>query len=313
MSTHPIPQSNTPSTADRPADDVNPTRGVAVLATEPALIPGIYQMCDQWCMYCRATDQCLAFRSTNARDVNGVFDPVGDADDERVGGGLALLKVLADAEGHALAPEVEALVLGDRDRQRAVFTLDDPLERLGRSYMSLAEAYLRSRSDFPPRLVWRDAGPTPIEQLTWYHVLAPARVFRAILCAAEAARGVAGRHRDTLSAAKVALIGIDRSMTALTAIRGEDDDPRLELLEGRLQRLRDGVEDRFPDARQFIRPGLDEDVGPRRDGEGGCLARCRRWLGGIRALLHWRDEWSAVGPASRDVRGSARGAGAPRG
>jgi len=31
-------------------------------ALDPTLIPGIYNACDQWCVYCPATARCLAYR-----------------------------------------------------------------------------------------------------------------------------------------------------------------------------------------------------------------------------------------------------------
>ena len=292
MSTNHLPQTHAPSTADRQADDLNPTCGVAALATDSALIPGIYQTCDQWCLYCRATNRCLAFRSTNASDVNGVWDPV-DADEECLANGMRLMTSLADVEGQSLPPEIEAILSGDRERQRSVFTLDDPLERLGRSCMTLAEAYLKSRSDFPPDIVWRPEGPTPLEVLTWYHVLAPARVFRAILCAEEAAQGVAGRHDDASCAARVALVGIDRSLTALSAIAIDDDDPRVELLQNRLQRLRDAIDRRFPDACGFIRPGLDDETLERgRAAAAGTPSHGETWRS--RVLARWIRRLAAV-------------------
>jgi hypothetical protein len=56
----------------------------------------------------------------------------------------------------------------------------------------------------------------------------------------------------------VALIGMDRSLDALVSIAAEDDDPRLDLLQAHLRRLRREVEARFPDARRIVRPGLDD-------------------------------------------------------
>ena len=32
------------------------------LATDPNLVPGIYNGCDQWCHYCPATERCLAYK-----------------------------------------------------------------------------------------------------------------------------------------------------------------------------------------------------------------------------------------------------------
>ena len=276
-------------------------------ARSQALIPGVYQTCDQWCMYCRVTDRCLAFRSSNAGDVNAVWDPADASTAERVGDGLQFMKALADAEGCVAPPEIAAVLSGNSEQQRLIFTLDDPLERLGGSYMDLATAYLTSRSDFPVDPVWRRDGPTAIEVLTWFHDLAPARVFRAILCAAEAKQGVPGRDDDALCAAKVALIGIDRSLIAVAAIAADDADPRVELMQRSLERLRVAVEARFPGARRFGRPGLDDAPGCER--QGSWLRRFRA----VRTLLDWRHERPAAGPASSDLRGCSRRSGDARG
>ena len=257
-------------------------------------------------MYCRVTDRCLAFRSTNAGAIDGVWEHPGETTGERSATVRCSSRRSPTLKGALSPPEIAAVLSDDPERHRVVFTLDDRLERLGGSYMTLATAYLTSQSDFPLEILRRDDGPTAMEVLTWYHVLAPARVFRAILCAAEAAQGVAGRHHDALCAAKVALIGIDRSLTAVAAISSQDTDPRVDLLQQRLCGLRDAVEARFPDARRVIRPGLDDES----DLDTGW------WVGplrAVRALLHWRHERSALGPASGDVRGSARRPGHARG
>jgi hypothetical protein len=59
-------------------------------------------------------------------------------------------------------------------------------------------------------------------------------------------------------AAKVALLGIDRSIEALATMAAEDDEPQLDSFRAQLRRLRREVEARFPSARAFVRPGLDE-------------------------------------------------------
>jgi len=278
---------------------------LAMLARNPAIIPGIYEACDQWCTYCRATHRCLAFRATNAAEIGSVFGASGAEDGGQVAEGSLLLKMLADAEGRLAPPEIEAAVSGDREQVRRVFTLDDPLERLGRRYMMVAEAYLASRPDFPPTFAYRPEGPTALEMLAWHHVLAPARVFRAILTEGDARQGASRRRADILRAAKVALIGIDRSASALEELSTTDDDPRVDLLRGLLRQLGDVVEARFRGARDYMRPGLDAET-PRASGLHRCLRRLRR-------LLDWPDERPAVGAAPGDLRGSARRAGPPRG
>jgi hypothetical protein len=311
--------------ANDPIDDRGRSSDARVslvaLARDPSLIKGVYNTCDQWCVYCAVTDRCLAFRCTTAEDAGGVWD-LGESEAHEsqgrgseptcIGEGPVFLKALADAEDRLAPPEIEAVMSADPQRRRHVFTLDDPLERRGRAYLHLADAYLQSRPDWPPIIDWRPSGPTPLEVLTWYHVLAPARIFRAILCDTDASDGVAGRRADALAAAKVALLGIDRSLDASVVIRTTDDDPRLALLQDGLRDLRAAVETRFPDARAFVRPGLDNG----RDAS-SFRSVCRRlWrelstARRFRRLLHWRHE--REGHSSRDVRGSHRGSGSSRG
>ena len=84
-----------------------------------------------------------------------------------------------------------------------------------------------------------------------------AKIYRAIVSSAAAARGETARIDDARRSAKVALIGLDRSIVAIDALIAEDDDARLEFMRKQACRLRRQVEARFPDARAFIRPGLD--------------------------------------------------------
>ena len=40
---------------------------IVELASDPQLIPGIYNTCDQWCDYCVATERCLSFKIHRGR------------------------------------------------------------------------------------------------------------------------------------------------------------------------------------------------------------------------------------------------------
>jgi hypothetical protein len=224
------------------------------LARDTTLIKGIYEACDLWCMYCHATDRCLLFRCSSDGRRSG--DIPTDRHDFSVDG-LRILKNLAEAEGRSAPIEIDAFLSNDRRKKTYLFSLDDPLERMGGSYMHLSNAYLRSRRDFPFDVSPRPSGPTPLEVFAWFHDLVPARIFRAVLSAGAARAGLDDRTEDALGAAKLALVGIDRSLDALTAMAADDDDPRLTLMQAHLHRLTREVEERFPDARCFTRPGLD--------------------------------------------------------
>ena len=224
------------------------------VAADPTLIPGIYDACDQWCMYCSATHWCLAYRC--GPEIRSGKANVHRSLADRLYEGITFLKQVAEAEGRS-TPEIDAMLSDDPRKRAQLVIIDDPIERIGRRYGRLSDAYLLSRPDFPFEMRHRASGPTPFEVFAWYHQLVPGKVYRALVSAGHAARGDAGRHDDALVSAKVALIGMDRSLDALAAMAVEDDDPRLESLQAQLRRLRREVDARFPSARAFVRAGLD--------------------------------------------------------
>ena len=221
-------------------------------AQDSNLLPFVYDACDQWCRYCPVTSRCLAFKcrapESSSQDIYNNLA-------ERMFEGMIFLKQLLNAEGRD-SPEIDA-ILSDDPRERAMVQVDDPLERMGLYYMQVSSAYLVSRADFPFEMRPRPEGPTPYEVFAWYHALVPAKIYRAMVSSAAAARGETARIDDARRSAKVALIGLDRSIVAIDALIAEDDDARLEFMRKQACRLRRQVEARFPDARAFIRPGLD--------------------------------------------------------
>lgn len=223
-------------------------------AADPALIKGIYDSCDQWCMYCPATDRCLAYRcrpeSQTAKQ--DLYRNLAD----RLYEGMEFLKRLSEAEGRP-TPEIDAILSNDSRRQTQFVPIDDPIERMSRRYGRLSDAYLLSRNDYPFEMRRRPSGPTPFEVFAWFHQLIPGKLYRALISAAHVIRGDESRQMDALVSVKVSLIGMDRSMEALARMMVEDDDLRLGVMHAQLRRLRREVEARFPAARYVVREGLD--------------------------------------------------------
>lgn len=226
-------------------------------ATDPNLIPGVYNACDQWCDYCPVTERCLVFRCQSDAGNGDVYESVGEA----ILASMTLLKNCLEAEG-IKAPEELLRRLGDDPDARLTYVpLDDGLGRMAKHYAVLATAFLMT-TDHPPltrRFPRHEHGPTPFEIFVFYHVLIGVKICRAIVGAAEAARtGSAAARADSDASAKVALIGIDRSCEALQVMTLDDVGPRIEHMQRHLARLRRETESRFPAARAFVRPGLDQ-------------------------------------------------------
>jgi hypothetical protein len=102
-----------------------------------------------------------------------------------------------------------------------------------------------------------------IEVVRWYQHLIYVKLMRAMRSLQEEESELLDETnayaKDSDGTAKVALIGIDRSIAAWATLRDQfpyHDRDVLEIL-GHLDQLRRRVEQVFPNARSFLRPGFD--------------------------------------------------------
>jgi hypothetical protein len=100
-----------------------------------------------------------------------------------------------------------------------------------------------------------------VEVVQWYLFFIDVKLQRAVGSRVEESEeGDQGFTSDADGSAKVALVAIDRSIGAWARLRehlAEGSDMALDLLVG-LERLRQAVEQDFPKARAFKRPGFDQ-------------------------------------------------------
>ena len=226
------------------------------LATDPTLVPGVYNGCDQWCDYCPLTERCLAFKCRRRPDGRGdIYHDIAEA----MHASMIFLKDCHEAEG-LKPPENLMRLLHADPRERVTFVpVNDALEKMGKHYALTAAAYLATCDEDLENIPKRPDGPTPFDIFFYYHVFIALKIYRAIVSAADAARsGGAGARRDADLSAKVALLAIDRSDDALQVMALDDGDPRIEHLRRHLARLRREVEGRFPAARTLVRAGFDD-------------------------------------------------------
>jgi hypothetical protein len=99
-----------------------------------------------------------------------------------------------------------------------------------------------------------------LEVVRWYQYFVAAKVIRAVHGMREEAEDVGDEFpSDSDGAAKIALIAVDRSIGAWAVIFHHDHRYAEETLKmiSFLDRLRQAVEQTFPKARLFLRPGFD--------------------------------------------------------
>jgi hypothetical protein len=226
---------------------------IIALACNPAFIPHIYDYCDMWCASCPATSRCLLFRAEEIRHRRRHERRAQSLDDE-ICDGIEFAKAVAEAAPTAVA-ELDVCLSDPASAPRAP-ALGHPLELLARHYAVQAGRFVESTGvqfpEQPPR-----AQAPPLLVIAWYHVLIAAKTCRALVSEHESSRDVSALRVDASGSAKVALIGIDRSSAAFQEIARSDTDARIGGLLELLETLRTAIETRFPDARAFIRPGLD--------------------------------------------------------
>ena len=253
-------------------------RHLKELAQDPRFIPGIHNYCDRWCERCSLTSRCLVF----AVEQDDAGEPASQdirnqAFWERLQSHLAeATEILQDLmEEHGLALDPEEMDPGrDRIRERTEAAERDPCAAAASAYAdAVDEWFVTADVRFEERgtalasqlelgLAAADAEEDvrrlrdAVEVIRWYQHQIAVKLMRAAGSASQDEELDSG---DASGSAKVALIGMDRSITAWAELLRQfpDEEDRLLSLLHDLSCLRREVERTFPGARSFVRPGFD--------------------------------------------------------
>jgi hypothetical protein len=253
------------------------------LAGSKRFLEGIYNYCDRWCERCPFTSRCLNYAMAEDEPEHGATRDVRNQAfwqkvEETLQFTLELLHEFAEEQGIDL-DAIDSEEAAETARLRDEMASDHGCCRAARSYGEMVDDWFESVRGLVGE---REAGPgegairgmegvrpgeaqtaleDALEVIRWYQHQIYVKLMRA-------ARGSLdddleadeGFQKDSDGSAKVALIGIDRSLAAWGEVRRslplfEQETMRLLL---HLERLRREVEKAFPAARAFIRPGFDK-------------------------------------------------------
>jgi len=252
------------------------------LAKDPRLIPGIYNYCDRWCERCPYTSRCMnyalseeEFDSPESKDItnkafwdnlHGIFqvtlEMVKETAEEM---GIDLNAI--DHEEFAEQEDLVHKIVKDQPHTKAAFAYADIVDKWFDSNEDLlknkAEDLLTlARAEIPGAGLDKDALKIQdyLEIIRWYQHQIYVKLCRA---ASGMIRGeledVEYFPEDANGSAKVAIIGIERSIAAWGGLLHQfpdQENPILDVLVA-LKKLLRQVDAAFPDARAFIRPGFD--------------------------------------------------------
>lgn len=253
------------------------------LAEDPRFIQSIYNYCDRWCERCPFTSRCLNFALGEEE-----FDQLESQDldneafwkklSETFHMTLELLKEAAEEQGIDL-DSIDTEKVEEEERLNNELARDHECSRMAKLYSEMADDWLESARELfsseeeeisaVEPLEQPDNSPAenndsllePVEVVGWYQHLIYVKLMRAIRGELLEEPEILDEYpKDSDGSAKVALIGIDRSIAAWGEIRNlfpHRNDQIMDILL-HLEQLRRKVEKTFPQARAFIRPGFDK-------------------------------------------------------
>ena len=236
-------------------------RTLTELANNPDLISGIYNYCDRWCERCPLTSRCLVYateqedsESPESQDIrNEAFWHKLSAIFQETREMIVEWAQKAGLDLNPTAEEDDA-----RHKRRRQLVDNHPLTKAGKKYANAASDWFR---EFDQAMEVSDVEDAR-EVIQWYQYQIAVKTMRALSGRKEEIEEdpeIAGFPKDSDGSAKVALIGIDRSIAAWRMMQLSLPD-RVESIVPlilQLERLRLWLEHGFPAARKFIRPGFD--------------------------------------------------------
>lgn len=253
------------------------------LAEDPKFIQGIYNYCDRWCERCPFTSRCLNF-ALGEEDFGDLEDQ--DLDNEAFWKKLSetfqvtleLLEEAAEEQGIDLnAVDIEEYQ--EQERLNDELARNHECSRAAKLYSEMVSDWLDSARDLfaqeedemhlTESLELDDTIPDEkdtglmeaVEVVGWYQHQIYVKLMRAIRGELEDEPEILDEYpKDSDGSAKVALIGIDRSIAAWGEIRNRFPHRSNQIIDilVHLEQLRRKVEKTFPEARAFIRPGFDK-------------------------------------------------------
>lgn len=230
-------------------------------------IPLIYSYCDHWCERCAFTDRCRVFARNAEYGLESSDDPVGDTI-RIVGESFAEAKLLLTEKAEEMGIDLKAAVSDpeiDASMERArLATESEPAAQLAQKYTLETRALIERSAEW----IANDTGADPmtedmLEVLNYYLFPIAVKV-RSCYHAALDIDGypnpeeISDSQSYANGTAKITLIELERTISAWQNLLHDSNSHLLEPVIERLEKIKEMLEEKFPNARDFVRPGFDE-------------------------------------------------------
>jgi hypothetical protein len=249
------------------------------MALNPEFISGIYNYCDRWCERCPFTSRCLVYaqEKEDEDDSPESRDITNEAFWRKLGSIFQETREMIEEWAKEAGIDLSQIDKEDADlrQKRRDRVARNRLAVAGKEYASsVTEWFTEFDQTISASDLKTDESDEELshqledarEVIHWYQYQIAVKTMRALSSRKdEAEESFEGEPpwRDSDGSAKVALIGIDRSISAWRIVQlclPERADLVVPLIL-QLEQLRQRTEKAFPRARDFIRPGFDEVLG----------------------------------------------------
>lgn len=251
------------------------------IASRPGVISGIHNYCDRWCERCAFMSRCaLGIEEMESEprckdlDNEKFWEQLGESFQCM----FEMIKENAEKMGIDIN-EFDQEAEDEMEREREI-AKKNPCCKKSRKYYRLTEKWFENnKTAFETKgkklesdLIMELPGTDPVsdavslsdavEVIQFYQHFINVKLFRACHGALdESFEEEHGFPKDSDGSAKIALISIDRSISAWAVLlknfpKQEDSILKMLVL---LEDLKKNVEKQFPNAWDFIRPGFDEE------------------------------------------------------
>ncbi len=266
------------------------------LAENPDFISGIYNYCDRWCERCPFTSRCMVYATESAESISD--DPEShDLNNAKFWQKLegifrethALILEWAEEMGVDLESAEAEAAITERAQQREE-AKEHPLSVSARHYAEAVQQWFKDEFAVEENVHDDMTGKAnsaeedinvsdAVEVIRWYQFFIAAKTYRALMGLEDTGDEdvsdididpfsddddedvlLRAACHDSDGSAKIALIAIDRSSSAWRVMQNalpEKTESTVPMLI-ELEKLRRGIEQIFPRARDFVRPGFDE-------------------------------------------------------
>lgn len=243
------------------------------LAHSGKFIPGIYNYCDRWCERCTMTSKCLTYAHEQAMKEEATDPETNDINNEKFWESLRMsfqvTRELIEEDAKRFGIDLDNLPEVDykEPEKKPVEILAEAYSKKMYKWLSAGNHKLKQKAK--QLLLINSVDDSAVkfadawEVVQWYSVFIAAKVHRSHFDLDERLEDEEDEYNvfsDNLGSAKIAIIAINRSIEALSAmysVMPEDEDDYLGFL-AQLSKIKKLMLDTFPDVMAFKRPGFDE-------------------------------------------------------